>query len=97
MIIPTIIVLVFIVSYGILFQPTTKNIKRTEAIIKSSVFTHTMASLQGLTTIRAFNGQKILQHEFDKHMNLFSSAYYMIIGLYSTMTFWTDLHKCSHL
>ncbi|KAJ3652317.1 hypothetical protein Zmor_018295 [Zophobas morio] len=91
MIIPTIIVLVIIVSYGILFQPTTKNIKRTEAITKSSVFTHTMASLQGLTTIRAFNGQKILQHEFDKHMNLYSSAYYMMIALYSTMTFWTDL------
>ncbi|XP_044260437.1 probable multidrug resistance-associated protein lethal(2)03659 [Tribolium madens] len=90
MIIPTIILVIIISFYGIIFQPTNNNVKRTESITKSSVFTHTMASLQGLTTIRAFGGEKILKKEFDNHLNLYSSAFYMLTAMYSTLTFWTD-------
>ncbi|KYB25908.1 hypothetical protein TcasGA2_TC034098 [Tribolium castaneum] len=43
------------------------------------------ATLQGLSTIKAFGAQEILQKEFDKHQNVHSSAFHTIIGVYALL------------
>jgi ABC-type multidrug transport system fused ATPase/permease subunit len=90
--------LIPIVVMGLLFWfirkiylKTSKNVKRLEGITKSPVFTHLTATLQGLTTIRAYGAQNILRNEFDKHQDLHSSAWYMFITTSQAFGFCLDI------
>ncbi|KDR20353.1 putative multidrug resistance-associated protein [Zootermopsis nevadensis] len=90
--------LIPIVVMGLLFWfirkiylKTSKNVKRLEGITKSPVFTHLTATLQGLTTIRAYGAQNILCSEFDKHQDLHSSAWYMFITTSQAFGFCLDV------
>jgi ATP-binding cassette subfamily C (CFTR/MRP) protein 4 len=60
-------------------------------LARSSVFTHISASIQGLSTIRALNAEKILIQEFDNHQDLHTSAFHLYISIFSTFGFWTDV------
>jgi hypothetical protein len=44
------------------------------------MFTHTTATLEGLTTIRAFKAQRQLIHEYDEHQNLNSAAWFLFVA-----------------
>ncbi|XP_068966387.1 probable multidrug resistance-associated protein lethal(2)03659 isoform X2 [Bombus flavifrons] len=61
------------------FLRTSKNIKRMEGMTRSPVFTHLNATLNGLSTIRAYCAQDILKKEFDKLQDVHTSAVYMYI------------------
>lgn len=59
-------------------------------LAKSPVFTHVNASFQGITTIRAFGVQNILQSEFDSLQDTHSSAYFTFVSCSRTFALWID-------
>lgn len=44
------------------------------------MFTHTTATLEGLSTIRAFKAENRLIQEYDQHQNLNSSAWFLFVA-----------------
>ncbi|CAG9863640.1 unnamed protein product [Phyllotreta striolata] len=77
-----------------MYLKTSKNLKRVESILRSPIFTHLNATLQGITTVRALRTEKILQAEFDKIQNYHISAWYMNITCSSAFGFSLDLFSC---
>ncbi|XP_037925199.1 multidrug resistance-associated protein 4-like isoform X2 [Hermetia illucens] len=62
------------------YLKTSKNLKRLDGITRSPVFTHLAASLNGLSTIRAYGAQTGLIKEFDAHQDIHTASYYMYIS-----------------
>ncbi|KAK0161584.1 hypothetical protein PV327_010040 [Microctonus hyperodae] len=74
-----------------IYLKTSKNVKRLEGMLRSPVFTHLNATLNGLTTIRAYGAQKILKEEFDKFQDTHSSSWYMFIVTSTAFGFSLDI------
>ncbi|XP_033225085.1 probable multidrug resistance-associated protein lethal(2)03659 isoform X2 [Belonocnema kinseyi] len=80
LVIPTIgIGSVFYILHFI-YVRTLRSLTRLEAINRSPVFNHVNATLQGITTIRAFKAEQILTEEFDNYQDLHSSAWYLFFS-----------------
>ncbi|CAH1383002.1 unnamed protein product, partial [Tenebrio molitor] len=58
---------------------------------RSPIFTHTTASVKGLSTIRAFKAEKHSILEFDNYQDLHSSVYYLHKAFYFSFAFWSDI------
>ncbi|KAJ8954554.1 hypothetical protein NQ318_000788 [Aromia moschata] len=86
----TVIILIIFYLIRRVFLATSRDVKRVEGVTRSPIYTHLTASLQGLTTIRAFGAQEILTFEFDNYQDQYSSAYYMFLGANRTFGFWLD-------
>ncbi|CAH0557608.1 unnamed protein product [Brassicogethes aeneus] len=89
--IPTCLIGVVFYLLRIFYLRTSRNVKRLEGITRSPVFSHLNASLNGLTTIRAFGAQEILTVEFDNHQDLHSSAWFSFISTSRAFGYWLDL------
>nr|CAD7597267.1 unnamed protein product [Timema genevievae] len=88
---PTGIILVLFYVLRSVYVATSRSVKRLEGITRSPVFSHLNASLQGLSTIRAFEAQKILEKEFDSHQDLHSTAFYLSIASNRAFGMWLDV------
>lgn len=60
-------------------------------LARSPIYSHLGASLNGLSTIRAFGAQEILVKEFDNLQDLHSSAFYLFISTSRAFGFWLDV------
>lgn len=92
MLIPTLLLLLLFYIYSHVFLNTTRNIKRIEGTLRSPIYSHMTASLQGLSTIRALNAQSILIEEFDRHQDNHSAAYYLYISCNRAFGIFLDMH-----
>lgn len=91
LLLPTLFVGVIFYLLRIVYLSTSRSVKRLDGLTRSPVFQHLNASLQGLTTIRAFRAQPILEKEFDNHQDLHSGAWYLFIASSRAFGFWLDV------
>ncbi|XP_050059315.1 probable multidrug resistance-associated protein lethal(2)03659 isoform X2 [Aphis gossypii] len=91
LILPTLIIVFIFFKIRNVYKTISQSIKRLEGVTRSPVFTHLNASLQGITTIRAFEAEQILSTEFSIHQDLHSSAWYLFISSNRAFGFWLDL------
>ncbi|KAF5283710.1 hypothetical protein FQR65_LT13745 [Abscondita terminalis] len=90
-IVPTIITIIIFFVLRIFYITSSRSIKRLEGVTRSPVFAYMNTSLQGLTTIRAFAAESILEKEFDNHQDLHSCAWYLFVSTSKAFGFWLDL------
>ncbi|KAJ6646818.1 putative multidrug resistance-associated protein lethal [Pseudolycoriella hygida] len=74
-----------------LFIKTGRSFKRIEAMSRSPVLSHINATLQGLSTIRAFNASELLEKEFHDIQDHNISCYYLFLSSSRWFALWMDL------
>ncbi|RZB40999.1 ABC tran and/or MMR HSR1 domain containing protein [Asbolus verrucosus] len=78
--IPTIIMCFCFYMLRKYYLHTSRSVKRLEGLCRSPVFAHLNATIQGLSTIRSNGAEMILTKEFDKYLDVHSSAWFMFIA-----------------
>ncbi|XP_015366052.1 PREDICTED: probable multidrug resistance-associated protein lethal(2)03659 [Diuraphis noxia] len=91
LLIPTFFIGILFYYTVVYYLSTSRSIKRLEGISRSPVLGYLNASLQGLSTIRAFDAEEILSREFDGHQDLHSSAWYIFISSTEALGFALDM------
>ncbi|XP_076749190.1 putative multidrug resistance-associated protein lethal(2)03659 [Xylocopa sonorina] len=81
LLIPTFIVVLCFYGMRVIYISTSRAVKRMEGITRSPVFDHVGATLQGLTTIRAFKAEKIVTADFDNHQDHHTSTWFIFISI----------------
>ncbi|XP_050734387.1 ATP-binding cassette sub-family C member 4-like isoform X2 [Eriocheir sinensis] len=79
LLLPTVFLGIIFIYLRRFYLCSARDVKRLEGITRSPVFTHLSTSLQGLTTIRAFEMQQEFMDEFDNHQDLHSSAWFLFL------------------
>ncbi|XP_045761352.1 probable multidrug resistance-associated protein lethal(2)03659 [Maniola jurtina] len=91
LLIPIVAALIIFFIFRVIYIRTTGAIKRLEGITRSPVFGHVNATIQGLPTIRSFGAEQLLAHEFDRHQDLHSAAWYLFITCSRAFGYFLDV------
>ncbi|KAH8258985.1 hypothetical protein KR038_000986, partial [Drosophila bunnanda] len=87
---PTILISIVFYKLRSFYLKTSRDVKRIDAIARSPVYSHLASSLYGLSTIRAFQAQRILESEFDSYQDTHSSAFYTFLTTSRAYAYWLD-------
>lgn len=68
-----------------------QDLKRLEGVVRSPVFSHLTASINGLTTIRARGMQKELCSEFDGLQDVHSAVWQLSMSSNTAFGLWLDV------
>lgn len=68
-IIPTLVLGILLYLFRYIYISASRNLKRVESISRSPIYAHTNATLQGLSTIRAFGAEQSVKLNFNKYMD----------------------------
>ncbi|KAK4879108.1 hypothetical protein RN001_007254 [Aquatica leii] len=90
LIIPTIVIIILLRYARNFYLATSLNILRAESVVRSFLYGHINASLQGLTTIRAFGAQEALRNEFYYHQDTHSTVSDMYFATSRAFGYWMD-------
>ncbi|KAK5640052.1 hypothetical protein RI129_010863 [Pyrocoelia pectoralis] len=90
LLIPTVIVGIICYCLKKFCLLTIRNIKRVEGVTRSPVFEHLSSSLQGLSTIRAFQAESALKDEFDAHQDVHSCCYHLFLTTSQGLGYFLD-------
>lgn len=88
--VPTVVVAAIMFLLRKAYLDTSRVVKRIESVNRSPIFSHLNATLQGLSTIRAFRAQNALSREFSKHMDVNTSAWFIFITTTRAFALWLD-------
>jgi ATP-binding cassette, subfamily C (CFTR/MRP), member 4 len=91
LLLPTAVIAILFYFLRVIYLATSRSVKRLEGVTRSPVFSHLNASIQGVTTIRAFGSQDMLSDQFDHHQDLHSSAWYLFISTSRSFGYWLDV------
>ncbi|XP_063924523.1 probable multidrug resistance-associated protein lethal(2)03659 [Zophobas morio] len=90
MILPTLALLVIFYYYVQAFRPVLNKLKRIAATRKSPIYTHVVATIDGLTTIKVAEAQKHSLSKFQRLQDSYNSIRYLYHALHASYAFWTD-------
>ncbi|KAG4067325.1 hypothetical protein HA402_000316 [Bradysia odoriphaga] len=91
LLIPTFVMTIFFYILRYVYISTARSIKRVESLTLSPIYSHINGTLQGLSTVRAFKAEHVLESEFYVHSDYNTGAAHLKMVTNRAFAFWLDV------